>query len=64
MSNSAPDGTLTLAMVKDSLINEEARRKDLGIGSDSRALVTDKSERRGRSKHRGDKYDRLEKSKG
>ena len=64
VSNSAPNGTLTLAMVKDSLINEEARRKDLGIGSDSRALVTDKSERRGRSKHRGNKYDRSEKSKG
>jgi hypothetical protein len=30
LSNSAPNGVLQLAMVKDSLFNEETRRKDMG----------------------------------
>ena len=30
LSNSAPNGVLQVAMVKDSLLNEETRRKDLG----------------------------------
>ena len=61
LSNSAPNGKLTMSMVKDALFNEETRRKD--IGSDqSHALVTEKRGRqregnqsrwRGRSKSRG-----------
>jgi len=30
LSNSAPDGKLTLELVKNSLLNEEARRKEKG----------------------------------
>lgn len=40
LSNSAPDGQLTLSQVKDSMFNEETRRKDLGASS-SEALVTE-----------------------
>ena len=66
VSNSAPEGKLTIAMVKDSLMNEEARRKELGTSSEIRALVTDKQERRGRSRNKGsyDKFDRYDKSRG
>ena len=39
ISNSAPNGVLQLAMVKDSLFNEETRRKDMGK-DDTHALVT------------------------
>ena len=49
LSNSAPNGNLTMDMVKDSLFNEEARRKEQGISSESEALVT---ENRGRGKNR------------
>ena len=31
LSNSAPDGVLSLSMIKDSLYNEETRRKDMGM---------------------------------
>ncbi|CAL1361064.1 unnamed protein product [Linum trigynum] len=31
VSNSAPNGKLTMDIVKDSMLNEEARRKELGI---------------------------------
>uniref|UniRef100_A0A2N9HLW0 Integrase catalytic domain-containing protein n=1 Tax=Fagus sylvatica TaxID=28930 RepID=A0A2N9HLW0_FAGSY len=51
LSNSAPNGVLQLAMVKDSLFNEETRRKDMGK-DDAQALVT---ENRGRSKGRNSK---------
>ena len=44
LSNSAPNGRLTMSMVKDALFNEEARRKDVGVDQ-SHAFVT---ERRGR----------------
>ena len=46
LSNSALNGVLQLAMVKDSLLNEETRRKDMGKDI-AHALVTEK---RGRSK--------------
>ena len=39
---------ITVNMVKDNMFNEEARRKELGISSNIKALVT---ERRGRSKN-------------
>ena len=46
LSNSTLSGVLQLAMVKDSLFNEETRRKDMGK-DDAHALVT---ENIGRSK--------------
>ena len=51
LSNFAPNGVLQLAMVKDSLFNEETRRKDMGK-DDAQALVT---ENKGRSKGRNSK---------
>ncbi|CAH9105075.1 unnamed protein product [Cuscuta epithymum] len=45
LSNSAPDGKLTMSVVKDALFNEEARRKDMTT-DETHALVT---ENRGRS---------------
>uniref|UniRef100_A0A2N9IAG3 CCHC-type domain-containing protein n=1 Tax=Fagus sylvatica TaxID=28930 RepID=A0A2N9IAG3_FAGSY len=51
LSNFAPNGVLQLAMVKDSLFNEETRRKDMGK-DDAQALVT---ENRGRSRGRNSK---------
>ena len=51
LSTSAPEGKLTMEMVKDSLLNEEARRKEKGESS-SEVLVSEKHERRGRSKSR------------
>ena len=48
LSNSAPNGVLQLVMVKDSLFNEETRRKYMGKDN-ALALVT---ENRGRSKTR------------
>lgn len=50
LSNSAPDGVVTMSLVTSSLLNEELRRKALGP-SHSQALIT---ENRGRSKS----YDR------
>lgn len=49
LNNSAPKGALSMSMVKESLFNEETRRKEQGITSQSEALVT---ERRGRSQTR------------
>uniref|UniRef100_A0A2N9IIJ6 Integrase catalytic domain-containing protein n=1 Tax=Fagus sylvatica TaxID=28930 RepID=A0A2N9IIJ6_FAGSY len=45
LSNFAPNGVLQLAMVKDSLFNEETRRKDMGK-DDAQALVTKNRRRR------------------
>ena len=42
LTNSAPKGKLTLAMVKESMLNEEARRRERGLtnaSSQSEALV-------------------------
>lgn len=55
VSNSAPDGKLTMDMVKDRMLNEESRRKDEGYTPESEALITEKQgkqEWRGRSKGR------------
>ena len=49
LSNSTLNGVITINMVKNSMFNEEARRKELGISSNIETLVT---ERRGRSKNR------------
>jgi hypothetical protein len=39
VSNSAPDGKLMLEMVKNSMLNEEARKKEKGDASSSDAYV-------------------------
>ena len=46
LGNSAPEGKVTLAMVRNSLFNEEIRRKDF-LSNDTHAFVT---ENKGRSK--------------
>ena len=51
LSNFAPNGVLQLAMVKDSLFNEEIRRKDMGKDN-AQTLVT---ENKGRSETRNSK---------
>ena len=51
LSNSAPNGVLQLAMVKDSLFNEETRRKDISKDN-AQALVTKNG---GKSKTRNSK---------
>ncbi|KAK8662715.1 hypothetical protein V6N13_024606 [Hibiscus sabdariffa] len=65
LSNSAPDGNLTTNTVSDSLMNEEARRKERDLPNQLEANVVEnwgrsnnliKSENRGRSKTRG--YDK------
>jgi hypothetical protein len=53
LSNSASDGKLTLEMVKNSLLNEEARRKEKGSNLPSSIdayLAENKDESRGRSR--------------
>lgn len=61
LSSSAPNGTVTLTMVKDSMLNEEMRRRELGITNESSALVT---ENRGRSPYNNSyNNDRNDKSK-
>lgn len=49
LSNSTPDGKLSLDTITDSLLNEESRRKERGMSSHSEANVV---ENRGRSEHR------------
>ena len=49
LGNLALEGKVTLAMVRNSLFNEEIRRKDF-LDNDTHALVI---ENRGRSKSRG-----------
>nr|AAW22872.1 hypothetical protein [Solanum lycopersicum] len=51
ISNSAPDGTISLDVIKESMFNEELRRKEMRVDI-SQALVV---ENRGRSKSRGPK---------
>ena len=51
ISNSDPDGVLSLDVIKDSMFNEEIRRKEMGVDN-SHALVV---ENRGRGKSRGPK---------
>ncbi|GJY79661.1 hypothetical protein Tco_0485462 [Tanacetum coccineum] len=50
LSNSAPDGVITMELAKGSILNEEIRRKSQGSSLQSDVLVT---ERQGRSKSRG-----------
>ncbi|CAL8081528.1 unnamed protein product [Prunus armeniaca] len=59
LSNSAPQGVLTLDIVKDSMFNEEEMRKEQGVVVESEALV---SEYDGRTNNR--KFHKIDKSKG
>ncbi|KAK0592104.1 hypothetical protein LWI29_013401 [Acer saccharum] len=59
VSNSAPNGAITMDLAKSSVLNEEMRRKSQGP-SQSEVLVTEK---RGRSKNRGPKNRDRSKSK-
>lgn len=63
VSNSAPNGVLTMIIAKEAVMNEEFRRKEQGIIYDFQALVTEKKERRGRSKSKGP-HNRIDKSRG
>jgi hypothetical protein len=45
---------MTMSMVKDSIFNKEARRKEHGISSHTEALVTEKWGIRKSKKPRGD----------
>ena len=47
LSNSAPDGSMNMDLVKSCFLNEEMRRKSQGSSSQSDVLLTEK---RGRSK--------------
>ncbi|KAG8370027.1 hypothetical protein BUALT_Bualt14G0075000 [Buddleja alternifolia] len=58
VSNSAPNGDLTLQVVKDCLLNEKFRRKEQTFSTEQNALVTEKSNRRGRNKNRGPQHQR------
>ena len=60
LSNSAPDGTMNMDLVKSCVLNEEMRRKSHGSSSQSDVLVIKK---RGRSKSRGPKNKDKSKSK-
>ena len=53
VSNSTPNGILTIESVKDSLMNEEVRRKEKGESS-SKVLVHEKQERREKPKGMGE----------
>ncbi|KAG8368575.1 hypothetical protein BUALT_Bualt15G0059800 [Buddleja alternifolia] len=63
VSNSAPNGDLTLQVVKDCLLNEESRRKEQAFSTEQNALMTENSDRRGRNKSRGPQHQR-DKSRG
>lgn len=52
LSNSTPDGVLTLKMMKENMLNEEKRRKELGLYTQSQVLV---SKKQGRSKSKNSK---------
>ncbi|GFZ12797.1 pectin lyase-like superfamily protein [Actinidia rufa] len=55
LSNSMPNGKLTTSMVMDVLFNEEAQRREMGSTnqSESQALVSEGSRKRGRGQVRG-----------
>lgn len=52
LTNSAPNGVVTMQLVKGGVLNEEVRRKTQGSSSHSEMLVT---ENRGRSQKKGTK---------
>mgnify|MGYP000527083294 FL=1 len=53
LGNAGPEGNhLSLARVKSSLLNEEARRKDREPGTNSKALVIESDTNQGRGRNR------------
>jgi hypothetical protein len=60
VSNSAPDGKLALEMVKNSMLNKEARNKEKGDASSSDAYV---AESHGKKEYRGHGQARFQQSK-
>ena len=62
LSNSTSNGVIIVNMVKDSMFNEKARRKKLGISSNIEALVIER-QRRSKSRKPSNDYSR-DKSKG
>ena len=52
VSNSAPDGVVTMGQVTSSLLNEETRRKSAGSSHSEAFVVRGRSKTRGRSKDR------------
>jgi hypothetical protein len=60
VSNSTPDGKLRLEMVKNSMLNEEARKKEKGDASSSDAYV---AESHGKNDARGHGQVRFQQSK-
>lgn len=56
ISNSTPNGVLTLAQVKEALMNEGLRRKEKGIESETQALILEKEDR-WRSKNRESQHE-------
>ena len=57
LSNSAPNGVINVNMVKDNMFNEEVRRKELGISSNTESLVIERW-RRSKSKKPSSDYNR------
>ena len=57
LSNSTPNGVITINMVKDNMFNEETRRKELGISSNTEAHVIERWER-SKSKKPSSDYNR------
>ncbi|KAL6187436.1 hypothetical protein ACLB2K_038835 [Fragaria x ananassa] len=58
LSNSAPQGVLTLSTVKDNIFNKEARRKEQGILNELEALVTNNGGSSRKFHNRGKMEDR------
>jgi hypothetical protein len=58
LSNSAPNGVVTLAMVKDNMLNEELRRKKLRIISESSTLVIENQNSTHKNSHDDDQRDK------
>ena len=61
-SNSTPNGVITINMIKENMFNEEARRKELGISSNTKAIITEMWGR-SKSKKPSNDYNR-DKSRG
>ena len=62
LSNSASNGAITVNMVQYSMFNEEIRRKELGISSNTKTLII---ERQGKSKSiKPSSYYNCDKSRG
>ena len=53
LSNSAPGGKVTMEMVTDALINEEARRKEAGTDHSYALVSENRSKYEGRTRARG-----------